>query len=152
MAAAAAYTAQHYAQRQQRASRTRARDALAPAAAEAKLRAPGKRRPSGQALKQLLPLLLRLAGRKVVMLVVLAMAKTALSNRLARLQGFLFRAAFLRRVPLFARNLAENVALCGVAAALEAASRSLVSYTEVQWRRALTDRLHGTYFSDMVSS
>ena len=60
----------------------------------------------GKALKQLLPLLLRVAGRKVLVIALLAVARTALSNRLARLQGFLFRAAFLRRVPLFARNLA----------------------------------------------
>lgn len=60
----------------------------------------------GKALKELLPLLLRVAGRKVLVIALLAVARTALSNRLARLQGFLFRAAFLRRVPLFARNLA----------------------------------------------
>lgn len=68
-----------------------------------------KRRGSGsgsKALKELLPLLLRVAGRKVLVIALLAVARTALSNRLARLQGFLFRAAFLRRVPLFARNLA----------------------------------------------
>jgi len=173
-----------------------------------------RRRGAGgsKALKQLLPLLLRVAGRKVLIIALLAVARTALSNRLARLQGFLFRAAFLRRVPLFARNLAgaavvgvlqarlpppwcsvcgsgrtahelaglrgrsrpgwlptskqqaeqkrclvgppllcaENLALCGVAAALEATSRSWVSRMELQWRRLLTDRLHGTYFADMV--
>lgn len=68
----------------------------------------GQRRRGGggsKALKQLLPLLLRVAGRKVLVIALLAVARTALSNRLARLQGFLFRAAFLRRVPLFARNL-----------------------------------------------
>ena len=60
----------------------------------------------GKALKELLPLLLRVAGRKVLAIVLLAIARTALSNRLARLQGHLFCAAFLRRVPLFMRNLA----------------------------------------------
>lgn len=48
------------------------------------------------------------------------------------------------------RFRAENLALCGVAAALEATSRSWVSRMELQWRRLLTDRLHGTYFADMV--
>ena len=110
-----------------------------------------KRRPSGQALKELLPLLLKVGGRKVLVLVLLAIARTALSNRLARLQGYLFRAAFLRRVPLFARNLVENVALCAVAAGLEATTRSWVSYIELQWRRILTNRLHSAYFDDMVS-
>ena len=48
--------------------------------------------------------------------------------------------------------LTENLALCGVAAALEATSRSWVSRMELQWRRLLTDRLHGSYFSDMVGA
>lgn len=111
----------------------------------------GKRRPSGQSLKELLPLLLKVAGRKVIVIALLAIARTALSNRLARLQGYLFRAAFLRRVPLFTRNLIENIALCAVAAGLEATTRSWVKYMELQWRRLLTSRLHGAYFDDMVS-
>lgn len=133
------------------------------------------------------------------MLVALAVARTALSNRLARLQvlqgcgaakrgpacsrqhcsarswpapqaavlsgrpsstpppptlpqGYLFRAAFLRRVPLFARNLVENVMLCALAGALEASARSAVSYLELQWRRMLTRRLHADYFEDMAST
>lgn len=40
--------------------------------------------------------------------------------------------------------------LCGVAAGLEATSRSWVSYMELQWRRLLTEKLHGTYFANMV--
>jgi hypothetical protein len=74
----------------------------------------------GKALKELLPLLLRLAGRKVLVIALLAIARTALSNRLARLQGYLFRAAFLRRVPLFVRNLAGG--------------QQLLSALHVQWR------------------
>jgi ABC-type uncharacterized transport system fused permease/ATPase subunit len=110
----------------------------------------GKRRPSGQALKELLPLLLKVAGRKVLVIALLAIARTALSNRLARLQGYLFRAAFLQRVPLFARNLLENIALCAVASGLEATTRSWVGYLELQWRRMLTTRLHKAYFDDMT--
>ncbi|KAJ0961389.1 hypothetical protein J5N97_000425 [Dioscorea zingiberensis] len=37
---------------------------------------------------------------------------TALSNRLAKVQGFLFRAAFLNRVPVFVRLIVENLVLC----------------------------------------
>jgi hypothetical protein len=156
LAAAAAYAAQQYAAQQKRkANKARAARAAggAPAApAAAKPGSAHRRRPSGQALKELLPLLLRLAGRKVLVLALLAVARTALTNRLARLQGHLFRAAFLRQVPLFARNLAENVALCGLAAGIEATSRSWVAYMELQWRRAVTQRLHGAYFSDMASA
>ena len=54
-------------------------------------------------------------------------------------------------VTLFAPWLrAENLVLCGGAAALEATSRSWVSAMELQWRRLLTDRLHNSYFADMV--
>ncbi|PSC69745.1 ABC transporter D family member 1 [Micractinium conductrix] len=95
-------------------------------------------------------MLLRVAGRKVLVVALLAILRTALSNRLARLQGYLFRAAFLRRVPLFARNLAENLVLCGAAAALEATSCSWVQLMELQWRRLLTGRLHSAYFADMT--
>lgn len=105
---------------------------------------------NGKSLSKLLPLLLKVAGRKIIVLLVLAIARTALSNRLARLQGYLFRAAFLRRVPLFARNLIENILLCGLAAGLEATSKSWVSYMELQWRRLLTSRLHSMYFDDMT--
>ena len=139
LASAAAYGA---ARQQRRAAR--ARQSAKPPTGSA------KRGSGGTALKELLPLLLRVAGRKVLVIVLLAVCRTALSNRLARLQGHLFRAAFLRRVPLFMRNLAENLALCGVAAALEATSRSWVARMELQWRRLLTDRLHGAYFADMV--
>lgn len=76
--------------------------------------AKGRRGGNGgsKALKELLPLLLRVAGRKVLVIALLAIARTALSNRLARLQGYLFRAAFLRRVPLFMRNLAGGPRPC----------------------------------------
>ncbi|EFN58353.1 hypothetical protein CHLNCDRAFT_142419 [Chlorella variabilis] len=149
LAAAASYGASQYAAQQRRRQRRQQekRRGGAPDGAGRSRRGSGG---GGKALKELLPLLLRVAGRKVLVIALLAVARTALSNRLARLQGYLFRAAFLRRVPLFMRNLAENLALCGVAAALEATNRSWVSHMELQWRRLLTDRLHGTYFADMT--
>lgn len=109
-----------------------------------------KRSSGGQSLKRLLPLLLKVAGPKVLVLIALAIGRTALSNRLARLQGYLFRAAFLQRVPLFMRNLVENVLLCGVAAGLESTMKSCVSYIELSWRQLLTSKLHKKYFSDMT--
>ena len=108
-------------------------------------------RPSQRnALGRLIPLLLRLAGRKIALLLGVVIIRTALSNRLARLQGYLFRAAFLRRVPLFLRDLAENVLLCAAAAGLESTFKSWVSRMELQWRRHLTDRIHKRYFDNMV--
>lgn len=108
------------------------------------------RRSPERSLRALLPLLLKVAGRKVLVVMLLAMARTAMSNRLARLQGYLFRAAFLRRVPLFARNMVENIILCGLMSVLEATTRSWVSYMELQWRQLLTKRLHAAYFNDMT--
>jgi ABC-type uncharacterized transport system fused permease/ATPase subunit len=152
LAAAGAYAATQVAKNAKAAQSKRSTQPPAgarPLATAASSKA-GKRRPSGQALKELLPLLLRVAGRKVLVIALLAIARTALSNRLARLQGYLFRAAFLQRVPLFARNLAENIALCAVASGLEATTRSWVGYLELQWRRLLTSRLHQAYFDDMT--
>ena len=102
-------------------------------------------------MKKLVWTLLRIVGReKLVALLALTVSKTLLSNRLAHLQGYLFRAAFLRRVPLFVRNVTENVLLCGVAAVLEATIKRSVSSIELVWRSHLTQDIHKQYFSDMM--
>eukprot|EP00889_Picochlorum_renovo_P001322 jgi/Picre1/28352/NNA_003758.t1 len=75
-----------------------------------------------------------LGCEKIIVLIGLSIMKTLLSNRLAKLQGYLFRAAFLRRVPLFIRNIGENVLLCGVAAVLEASAKRWISKIELTWR------------------
>ena len=66
------------------------------------------------------------------------------------MQGHLFRAAFLKRVPLFMRNLSENLALCLVASAIEATSKHCLARIEQQWQRRLTERIHADYFENMV--
>jgi ABC-type uncharacterized transport system fused permease/ATPase subunit len=66
-------------------------------------------------------------------------------------QGYLFRAAFLRRVPLFMRNLGENVLLCLVASAIEATSKRFLAQMELAWRASLTRRIHKGYFENMVT-
>ena len=113
---------------------------------------PCKRRPRKQSsLKQTVTMLMRVIGpERILVLVGLSILKTLLSNRLAKLQGYLFRAAFLRRVPLFARNIGENVILCGVAAVLEATAKKWMSTIELSWRDKLTDTIHSKYFSDMT--
>jgi ABC-type uncharacterized transport system fused permease/ATPase subunit len=156
LAAIAAYAAAQHAERQRRAARARKARKARPGGADAgALAAPARppragARPGGAALRRLLPLLLRVAGPRLLALAALALARTALSNRLARLQGHLFRAAFLRRAPLFARNLAENVALAAAAAGLEATARAAVARLELRWRAALVDRLHDPYFRELV--
>ena len=67
------------------------------------------------------------------------------------LQGYLFRAAFLRRIPLFARNLVENVLLCLVASGIESSAVRWLTSIELGWRDVLTARIHKSYFLNMVS-
>ena len=62
----------------------------------------------------------------------------------------MFRAAFLRKVPLFVRNFAENVLLCLVAAGVESTSRRFLERLKLFWRAKLTERIHRQYFSSMV--
>ena len=62
----------------------------------------------------------------------------------------MFRAAFLRKVPLFVRNFAENVLLCALAAGVESTSRRFLERLKLFWRAKLTDRIHRQYFSSMV--
>ena len=66
------------------------------------------------------------------------------------MQGHLFRAAFLRQVPLFMRNLIENVALCLLNAGLESTARRWLAFVELKWRDVLTKRIHRPYFENMV--
>ena len=100
--------------------------------------------------KTILPMLARFVGPKIVVLVGLSILRTLVSSRLAKLQGYLFRAAFLRRVPLFVRNISENIVLCAVAGGLEATAKSWVSAIELQWRGQLTSSLQHKYFRDMM--
>ena len=72
-------------------------------------------------------------------------------TRIIQLQGHLFRAAFLRHVPLFVRNLSENVVLCLAAAAVESTAKTMLAHMEFRWRKRLTSRMHAPYFENMVS-
>ncbi|KDD72541.1 hypothetical protein H632_c3214p0, partial [Helicosporidium sp. ATCC 50920] len=112
---------------------------------------PHPARPSGgSALGRLAPALLRQAAPKLAALLALSLARTALSNRLARVQGYLFRAAFLRQVPLFARDLSENAILCLAASLLESSARHVSQRMSLGWRETLTRRLQSAYFSRAV--
>ena len=94
--------------------------------------------------------LLPLARPKLLALLALAVARTAVANRLARVQGYMFRAAFLRLVPLFVRDFAENVLLCLVAAGIESTAARVASSVARDWRSALTEQVHASYFDGMT--
>ncbi|XP_022942560.1 ABC transporter D family member 1-like [Cucurbita moschata] len=75
--------------------------------------------------------------------------RTALSNRLAKVQGFLFRAAFLRRVPLFLRLISENLFLCFLLSTLHSTSKYVTGILSLHFRKILTRLIHTHYFENM---
>lgn len=72
--------------------------------------------------------------------------RTAVSNRLAKVQGFLFRAAFLRRVPTFFRLIFENILLCFLQSTLLSTSKYITGTVSLQFRKILTRLIHTQYF------
>lgn len=88
--------------------------------------------------------------RNLLSLVVTAVLRTALSNRLAKTQGFLFRAAFLGRLPSFLRLIFENLLLCFLQSSLFSTSKYLTGVLGLQFREILTDLIHADYFENMV--
>ncbi|KAJ3683851.1 hypothetical protein LUZ60_014078 [Juncus effusus] len=83
-------------------------------------------------------------------LAVAAAIRTALSHRLARVQGLLFRAAFLRRLPVFMRLIAENLLICFAQSTIFSSSKYLTSYLGLRFKKILTDLVHEDYFENMV--
>lgn len=69
-----------------------------------------------------------------------------MSNRLAKVQGFLFQAAFLRRVPTFLRLILENLLLCFLQSTLYATSKYLTGSLSLHFRKILTELIHEDYF------
>ena len=72
--------------------------------------------------------------------------RTALSNRLAKVQGFLFRAAFLRRAPLFLRLITENIMLCFMLSTMHSTSKYITGALSLRFRKILTKLIHSHYF------
>ncbi len=82
----------------------------------------------------------------VMMMMMEQVLRTALGNRLARVQGFLLRAAFLRRVPLFMQLISENLVLCLLQSVLVSTTRFLTGTLSLCFRKILTDQVHADYF------
>lgn len=76
--------------------------------------------------------------------------RTALGNRLAKVQGFLFRAAFLRRVPLFFRLISENILLCFLVSAMHSTSKYITGTLSLRFRKILTGLIHTHYFEVLM--
>uniref|UniRef100_A0A5B6Z6Q8 Putative Peroxisomal membrane ABC transporter family, PMP family isoform 1 n=1 Tax=Davidia involucrata TaxID=16924 RepID=A0A5B6Z6Q8_DAVIN len=92
----------------------------------------------------------RMGARDLLALVAVVVLRTALSNRLAKVQGFLFRAAFLRRVPTFFRLIFENILLCFLQSTLYSTSKYITGTLSLRFRKILTKLIHAHYFQNMV--
>ncbi|KAK7281010.1 hypothetical protein RIF29_08638 [Crotalaria pallida] len=92
----------------------------------------------------------QLGARDLLALVGIVVLRTALSNRLAKVQGFLFRAAFLRRVPLFFRLISENILLCFLLSTIQSTSKYITGTLSLRFRKILTKLIHSHYFENMV--
>nr|DAD32615.1 TPA_asm: hypothetical protein HUJ06_011466 [Nelumbo nucifera] len=93
----------------------------------------------------------QIGARDLLALVAIVALRTALSNRLAKVQGFLFRAAFLRRVPSFLRLIIENLFLCLLQSTLFSTSKYITGTLSLRFRKILTELIHSHYFEVLVS-
>jgi hypothetical protein len=76
----------------------------------------------------------------------LQVLRTAVGHRLAKVQGYLFRATFLRRVPSFARLIIENLLLCFLQSTIYQTSKYLTGSLGLRFKKILTDLVHADYF------
>ncbi|KAL8475087.1 hypothetical protein ACS0TY_031493 [Phlomoides rotata] len=113
-----------------------------------------QKRGSLRSLQVLAAILLSRMGRlgaiDILSLVAIAVSRTAVSNRLAKVQGFLFRSAFLRRVPAFIRLIIENIVLCFLLSTLNSTSKYITGTLSLRFRKILTKLTHTQYFQNMV--
>ncbi|ONM34279.1 ABC transporter D family member 1 [Zea mays] len=83
-------------------------------------------------------------------LILTAVLRTAVGHRLAKVQGYLFRSAFLRRIPTFTRLIIENLLLCFLQSTLYQTSKYLTGSLGLRFKKILTDLVHADYFENMV--
>lgn len=76
----------------------------------------------------------------------LQVLRTAVGHRLAKVQGYLFRSAFLRRIPTFTRLIIENLLLCFLQSTLYQTSKYLTGSLGLRFKKILTDLVHADYF------
>ncbi|PQQ06143.1 hypothetical protein Pyn_17380 [Prunus yedoensis var. nudiflora] len=119
-----------------------------------KLKKPPRKKGGLKSLQVLAAILLSEMGqmgvRDLLALVSVVVLRTALSNRLAKVQGFLFRAAFLRRVPLFFRLISENILLCFLVSTMHSTSKYITGTLSLRFRKILTKLIHSHYFENIA--
>ncbi|KAM1175712.1 hypothetical protein ACFX19_028673 [Malus domestica] len=119
-----------------------------------KLKKPPRKKGGLKSLQVLAAILLSEMGqmgvRDLLSLLSIVVLRTALSNRLAKVQGFLFRAAFLRRVPLFFRLISENILLCFLVSTMHSTSKYITGTLSLRFRKILTKLIHSHYFEVFI--
>lgn len=78
--------------------------------------------------------------------VFLQVLRTSVGHRLAKVQGYLFRSAFLRRIPTFTCLIIENLLLCFLQSTLYQTSKYLTGSLGLRFKKILTDLVHADYF------
>ncbi|GMP26106.1 hypothetical protein CsSME_00002689 [Camellia sinensis var. sinensis] len=95
----------------------------------------------------------RIGARDLLSLLgIIVVLRTALSNRLAKVQGFLFRAAFLRSVPTFFHLILENLLLCFLQSTLHSTSKYIAGTLSLRFRKILTKLIHAQYFQVVIDT
>eukprot|EP00039_Didymoeca_costata_P001964 m.56591 g.56591 ORF g.56591 m.56591 type:complete len:1243 (+) comp11047_c0_seq2:42-3770(+) len=92
------------------------------------------------------------SGKEVTLvggIAALCIVRTLLNDRLARLQGWLFKAAFMTNAPYFLRLLAEDIALSLSFSTLKAAINYVSTQLGLTWRKNLYRRIEKGYFKQM---
>ncbi|XP_022774958.1 ABC transporter D family member 1-like isoform X2 [Durio zibethinus] len=92
----------------------------------------------------------QIGARDLLALVGIVVLRTVLSNRLAKVQGFLFRAAFLRLVPSFFQLISENILLCFLLSTIHSTSKYITGTLSLRFRKILTKLIHAHYFENMA--
>ncbi|CAO1943177.1 unnamed protein product [Urochloa humidicola] len=133
---------------------TRTKDKIGQNGSEGKLVKPRKKKSGLKSLHFLAAILLKKIGPNgsnyLLGLIITAVLRTAVGHRLAKVQGYLFRAAFLRRVPTFTRLIIENLLLCFLQSTIYQTSKYLTGSLGLRFKKILTDLVHADYFENMV--
>ncbi|CAL4971967.1 unnamed protein product [Urochloa decumbens] len=133
---------------------TRTKDRIGQNGSDDKLVKPRKKKNGLKSLHFLAAILLKKIGPNgsnyLLGLIITAVLRTAVGHRLAKVQGYLFKAAFLRRVPTFTRLIIENLLLCFLQSTIYQTSKYLTGSLGLRFKKILTDLVHADYFENMV--
>ncbi|EDQ89564.1 uncharacterized protein MONBRDRAFT_8117 [Monosiga brevicollis MX1] len=101
-------------------------------------------------LKIVLPSLNFQSGKHVLALAGFCLANTLLSDRIARLQGAIFKSIFTQNIPVFGRHIVATIAQQLAMASLTSGIDYLVKMIANRWRVKLYRHVHALYFKGLT--